>query len=164
MLYLKKTGGHKAACGVSLLVENLVPFWEQVQRDTAALHPDEYIDKSKEYLGKLNLRDVDYQLFKAMEDYQPFGQKFQKPMFIARGKFSKVGKMGKQKNHYTIQIEDGLGCQLRAVWFFFTTDITAGKNYNFIFTINKDDFNNKDPEAIVLHVKAIVPDNEIGII
>ena len=159
-----KTGGHKAACGVSLLVENLVPFWEQVQRDTAALHPDEYIDKSKEYLGKLNLRDIDYQLFMAMEQYQPFGQKFQKPMFIARGKFKSVGKMGKQKNHYTITIEDGLGCELRAVWFFFTEDIKAGKNYNFVFTINKDDFNKKDPEAIVLHIKSIVPDSTAGII
>lgn len=160
----EKTGGHKAACGVSVLVENLIPFWEQVQRDTAALHPDMYVDKTKDYLGKLNLRDIDYQLYQAMEQFQPFGHKFEKPMFIARGKFKKVSKMGKQKNHYSIVIEDGLGCELRAVWFFFTEELQAGKNYNFIFTINKDDYNKKDPEAIVLHIKSIVSDNVEGII
>lgn len=159
-----RTGGHKAACGVSVLTENLIPFWEQVQRDTAALHPDMYVDKSKDYLGKLNLRDIDYQLFMAMEQFQPFGQKFQKPMFIARGRFKTVSKIGKQRNHYSLTIEDGLGCELRAVWFFFTEELQAGKNYNFIFTINKDDFNKKDPEAIVLHIKSIVSDDIEGII
>jgi len=151
-----RTGGHKAACGVSFLAENLENFFLQLEKDTLALHPDLYIDVTREPFGFMRLRDIDFQLLQAMNNYQPFGQKFQKPSFVTKGKFTKVGKMGKEKNHYSVEIEDGLGCKLRAVWFFFTSDLQKNMNYTFKFTINKDDFNNKDPEAIVLHIEEII--------
>ncbi len=151
-----RTGGHKAACGVSFLAENLIPFWEQLQKDTQALHPDLYIDTTTEPLGILNLRDIDYELFLEMEKFQPFGQKFKKPMFYAKGIFKKVVKLGKQKNHYSIEIEDGLGCKLRAVWFFFTDELKSGKTYNFVFSINKESFKPKTPEDLVLHIEKVI--------
>ena len=155
-----KVGGHKMACGVSLLVENLIPFWTQLQADTMALHPDMYIDTSIEPFGILNLRDIDWNLFIAMEQYQPFGQKFKKPTFYARGKFTKVNKMGKQKNHYSMQIVDGLGCEIRGVWFFYNGEIKSGKNYSFVFSIAHETFKPKTPEDITIRIEKLITDVE----
>ena len=152
----ERTGGHKAACGVSFKVENLNNFFLQLEKDTNQLSPELYKDETKESFGYLKLRDIDYQLLKDINKFQPFGQAFQKPSFITKGKFTKILKIGKQKNHYTIEIEDGLGCKLRAVWFFFTEELKKNINYVFRFTINKDDFKNDDPEAIVLHIEEII--------
>jgi len=151
-----RTGGHKAAAGVSFPVKDLNNFFLQLEKDTAALDPDLYYDESKEPFGMLKLRLVDYQLLEDINKFQPFGEQFQKPSFMASGKFTKVSKIGKQKNHYTLEIQDGLGCKLRGVWFFFEEELEKNTNYTFIFTINKDDFKNDDPEAIVLHIKEIV--------
>ena len=155
-----KTGGHKAACGISFPVEKLNDVWYDLQMETHKLHEDEYKDVSKEFLGLLELRNIDYELLDRINDFQPFGQKFQKPMFVCRAHFKKVTKIGKEKNHYSIELEDGLGCSLRAVWFFFTDELKSKTDYNFIYSIAPDDYNKKEGEALCLHVNAIISDEE----
>lgn len=155
-----RTGGHKAACGVSVPAKDLVPFWQQLQKDTATLHPDLYIDKQVEPLGKIELRDIDYELFKSIDAFQPFGEKFKKPLFYGRAIFKKVAKMGKDRNHYQMIISDGLGTEIRAVWFFFTGELKSNKKYGFAFTINKETFKPKSDEDLSLMIEKIYTEVE----
>jgi len=151
-----RTGGHAAACGVSFKVADLNNFFFELQKDTMKLDPELYKDKTKDTFGQLELRDIDWQMFQQIEQYQPFGKAFDKPIFIGHGKFTKVLKIGKEKNHYSIEVQDGLGCKLRMMYFFYIEEIQKGKEYNFEFTIAHDSYNKKDPEAIVLHLKRII--------
>lgn len=156
-----KTGGHKAACGISFPVENLNQVWNDLQLETQKLPSSDYKDTSKEIFGMLELSNIDQELFDEIERFQPFGHKFEKPTFMSTGTFKKVTKMGKEKNHYSMEVEDGFGCKIRAVWFFFSDELKSNKNYTFTFNLAMDDFN-KAPgeETVCLHIKSIVERND----
>jgi len=149
-----KTGGHKKAAGVSFPVESLNDFWKQLQIDTNKLDKSLYKDLSKETFGNLSLDLVSYDLYQKMEVYQPFGEQFQKPLFTTKALFKKVTKMGQDKNHYNIILEDSNMNEIRAVNFFFTEKIKKGRLYTFDYVIAEDTFNDV-PNAIVLQIKKI---------
>jgi len=155
-----RTGGHKAACGVSFPAADLIPFWTHLQEDTKKLHPDLYIDKQTEPLGKIELRDIDWELFQSINAFQPFGEKYKKPLFYGRALFTKVAKMGKVKNHYQMIISDGLGTEIRGVWFFFTGELKSNKKYGFSFTINKENFKPKTPEDLSIMIERVYTEVE----
>ena len=156
-----KTGGHKAACGVTFPVENLNALWSELQQKTSALPRSDFIDTKFDIMGYLDISKVDYSLFEAIEWFQPFGHKFQKPTFMCTGHFTEIKKLGKDKNHYAMVFNTYTGCYIRALWFFFTSDISKDKKYNILFNISKDDFNKEDPQAICIHVKAILTEDEL---
>ena len=156
-----KTGGHKAACGVTFPVENLSALWQELQVKTNALPKSQFIDTKFDIMGYLDVCKIDYHLFEGIEYFQPFGHKFQKPTFMCTGHFTEIKKLGKDKNHYAMIFNTYTGCYIRALWFFFTSDISKDKKYNILFTISKDDFNKEDPQAICIHVKAILTEDEL---
>jgi single-stranded-DNA-specific exonuclease len=148
-----KTGGHKAACGVTFPVERLNDFWKHAQEMTMNLDPNLYQDESKDCFGEIDLNDIDFELFSKIESFQPFGQKFQKPTFQAKVKFTKLMKISKNKNHYSCEVQDEKGITFRAMYFFFTEELSKKKKYKIEFTINRDTFKTDDPEKLVLFIR-----------
>lgn len=150
-----KTGGHKAACAVSFPADKLMEFFNYSNDLVKSLPKEQYIDKSLDILGNLPFRLVSYSLFQQIETFQPFGKEYPKPVFECEGTFKKLSKIGKERNHYSMVISDGLGTEVRAMWFFFRQEASKKKRYNIKFTINKDSYNKDDPEAIVLFIENI---------
>jgi len=147
-----KTGGHKAACGVSVLSENFENFWKHLQIQTAKIPKEEYI-KEQYILGKIEMRDINLELFEKLEQFEPYGKDFERPVFITRGKIKSLRKIGKDKNHYSMEITDELGTIHRVMWFFFTEEIVdKSKRLSFTFTIHRDSFQDKD--NVVLFIKS----------
>jgi single-stranded-DNA-specific exonuclease len=139
----EKTGGHKAACGVSFKKEELNNLWRHCQSETNKL-PKEQFEDTEHILGKLNLRDITLDLYEDIKKFEPYGEGFPRPTFLVRGKTKGVKKLGKDGTHVTFELEDGLGCKIKCLYFFVDTEIKSSENYSFIVTINHDTFNGRD--------------------
>ena len=156
-----KTGGHKAACGVTFPADKLNYLWSELQQKTSQLPRVQFIDSKFNIMGYLDVCKIDYTLFEAIEWFQPFGHKFEKPTFICTGHFTEIKKLGKDKNHYAMVFNTYTGCRIRCLYFFFTEEVSKDKKYNIIFNIAKDDFDKEDPNAICIHVKSILTEDEL---
>ncbi len=147
-----KTGGHFMACGVSLNMANLNQFWNHCQTETSKL-PKEQFESSSVVMGKMNIRDIDLDLYYDIKKFEPFGEGYQRPTFLIRGKAKDVKKLGKDGTHINFYLEDGLGARIKCLFFFASDPIKANKNYSLVCTIQHDDFNNAD--NVCLFVKSI---------
>ena len=154
---LNKSGGHKAACGVTVPVEKFEGFWYDVQNATANIPKEAYRPKI-EAIGKLPINYISPELYLLIKEYEPFGEGFQKPAFVAEGIFKEVKLIGKLKNHMKGFIEDGFGTRIPFMWFFFNTEIKSGERRKFLFQIAKDDFASEKTKQleICVHVKNII--------
>ena len=156
-----KTGGHKAACGVTFPTANLNHLWTELQQKTAALPRTQFIDSRHDIMGYLDVCKIDYHLFEGIEWFQPFGHKFEKPSFLCTGHFTEIKKLGKDKNHYSMVFNTYTGCKIRCLWFFFTDEVHKDKKYNIVFTLNKDDYNKDDPQSVCIHIKTIMSEQDL---
>ncbi|NPA50644.1 MAG: single-stranded-DNA-specific exonuclease RecJ [Epsilonproteobacteria bacterium] len=78
--FLEKFGGHKSAIGLSIKKENLDLFLEGLNKKAKDLCDMEYIDPS--ILGYLDFREIDFELMKILEKFEPYGEGNLKPKFI----------------------------------------------------------------------------------
>lgn len=154
---LNKSGGHKAACGVTVPVEQFERFWYDVQNATVNIPKEAYRPKI-EAIGKLPINYISSDLYLLINKFEPFGEGFQKPAFVAEGIFKEVKLIGKLKNHMKGFIEDGFGTRIPFMWFFFNTEIKSGERRKFLFQIAKDDFASEKTKQleICIHVKNII--------
>lgn len=154
---LNKSGGHKAACGVTVPTENLEPFWKDLQLATMNL-PKEAFRPKIEAMGKLPINKIDTDLYELIRSFEPFGEGFQKPAFLAEGIFKEVKFIGKLKNHMKGFVEDGLGARVPFMWFFFNDNISSGEKRRFMYSVAKDDFaSDKTGELeLCIHIKSLI--------
>ncbi|MFA7128252.1 MAG: DHH family phosphoesterase [Sphaerochaeta sp.] len=145
-----KTGGHKQACGVSVMVENWEKFWQTLQQDTIKLSSELYKDSTKTAIGHIDLRYIDYELFKKIDFFQPFGQGFRNPLLQSTVTIKELKTMGKEKNHYNMVVTDGM-CEIRAIQFFFNDKLEKNATYNIVYSLNEDTYAGN--ENIVLQIK-----------
>jgi len=149
-----KTGGHKAACGVSFPVENLNDFWYRLQEDTNKVPLEKYNEKSKGSYGYLDLDDITFDFFNKIEKFQPFGKDFERPSFTSTGLLTSARKMGKDSNHYNLEIQSNKGVKFRSIWFFFSKELKRNNIVEFTYNIMLDTFNKDNPQ-LCLHIKSI---------
>ena len=154
---LDKSGGHNAACGVTVPREKFEQFWMDVQCATRDIPKEAYRPKI-EAIGKLPINKVSANLYLLIKKFEPFGEGYQKPAFVTEGIFKEVKLIGKLKNHMKGFIEDGFGSRVPFMWFFFNTQIKSGEQRKFLFQIAKDDFASEKTKEleICIHIKSII--------
>ena len=150
-----KTGGHKAACGVSFKVDDLIPFWQRLQEDIKKVPKEQYVETTKKSLGLFNLNAMSLDLYYELEKFAPFGKDFERPIFESYAEVTSAVKMGKDKNHYNIKFKTEEGVEIRAVWFFFNDTIKRKTKIRFKYNIMLDTFS-KDEVKFVLHIKEVM--------
>lgn len=154
---LDKSGGHKAACGVTVPVEKFQAFWYDIQTATQGIPKEAYRPKL-EAIAKLPIGLVSDEIYLLIKKFEPFGEGYQKPAFATEGIFKDIKLIGKLKNHMKGFIEDGFGGRVPFMWFFFNEQIKSGERRKFMFQIAKDDFASEKTKQleICLHVKSII--------
>lgn len=119
--YFKKFGGHPMACGFTLSSAEKI---EQFKKDLT----DCYLKQTKdlnirpilEIDAQIDLEDVTWELYDLLEKFKPFGQKNQKPTYLAKAvtvvAIEPVGKDGKHGRimirHKTPRIRKAIGWHL----------------------------------------------------
>ncbi len=141
-------GGHKGAGGFSvsqekihLLEEKLnVAFLElsKVSRGTL----DTLVDK------KLMLDDVNWDTWRQIEKFAPFGLGNPKPLFLFENIEVMAFKLfGKEKNHLELKFKNPKGKEVTAIAFFsngekFPVSVKVGSKINLVGTLEKSEFRN----------------------
>lgn len=149
----EKTGGHKAACGVSFNEAQLNNVLNHC-REKINLISEKEFESCFTILGKLNIRDITTDLYNAIKNFEPFGEGFKRPEFSIRGVAKDIKKLGKDGTHLSFYLHDGLGSKIKCLYFFATDEIKANKMYNVICNIQYDNFNGADNTC--LYVKKLV--------
>ena len=154
---LDRSGGHKAACGVTIPKQNVEYFWKDVQDVTSNLSKDLFRPKIVA-MGKLGLNLIDTDMYEMIRSFEPYGEAFQKPTFLVEGIVKDIRLLGKLKNHMTGTIEDNTGSKMKFTWFFFNELLKSGDRKRFMYTIVKDDFASKKSGTLelALHIKNII--------
>ena len=139
---LNKFGGHTAAIGLTLPVENLDLFKKQINENYRAENYNE-TSFDPDILGELSFSHIDFKLVNMMKSYEPYGQGNPRPKFITKNvTIEDVNDMGKEKEHRRFTFSQS-GVTQQAVIFKTKEVFHIGQNVTVIYGINENHFNNR---------------------
>lgn len=139
---LNKFGGHHAAIGLSLPVENLKPFREKLQKNyLAENYSEDIIDP--DILGELSFSHIDFRLVNIMKKFEPYGQANSRPKFITSNvTIEDVVNMGKNSEHRRFSFSQN-GIVQQAVLFKTKELFNIGQIVTILYGINENHFNGR---------------------
>lgn len=113
-----KFGGHSQAAGLSIHKERVDDFVRLFEEINAPFITDEVISGRQYYDGVL-FEDVPvfHQTITEIEALEPYGQKFEPPVFLLKGTISKLRVVGSKKNHAQVGIKSTTGGEISGMWF-----------------------------------------------
>jgi len=101
---LEQFGGHKAAAGLTMKVENIELFTERFEKIVSETIEDYMLIPSIEIDAEINLSDITPKFFRVLKQFAPFGPGNMSPVFITR----KIKDKGYAKmvgaNHLKLEI------------------------------------------------------------
>ena len=113
-----KYGGHSEAGGLTIKKENFELFSDlfekeiikQIEKYNINLESKIFID------GTLKLQDFSLKTYKEIENLEPFGREFEKPIFYNNFIIEKLKFVGKDKNHCQLVLKFQTR-NIKAIWF-----------------------------------------------
>ncbi len=141
-------GGHKGAGGFSILQENIHTLEERLNQAYLELMKEEKIIEDTLIDKKLSLEEVNWETFRSIEKFAPFGLSNPKPLFLFENvKISNFKLFGKEKNHLELKFKNSNGKDVTSIAFFqtgekFPVSVNEGENINLVATLEKSQFRN----------------------
>ena len=141
-------GGHKGAGGFSVLQENIHTLEDKLNEAFLELMKEEKIIEDTLIDKKLSLDDVNWDTYKSVEKFAPFGLSNPKPLFLFENiKLIGVKHFGKEKNHLELKFKNSQGKDVTAMAFFKTDKsfeklLEVGNSINMVGTLEKSVFRN----------------------
>ena len=113
-----KYGGHSGAGGLTIKKENFELFGDlfekeiikQIKKYNINLESKIFID------GTLELQDFSLKTYEEIENLEPFGREFEKPIFCNNFIIEKLKFVGKDKNHCQLVLKFQT-INIKAIWF-----------------------------------------------
>jgi len=101
---LTKFGGHKMAAGLGLKVEDITAFTKAINKSASTI-PDEDFIPQEQISGILDADDIDLELLKLLENFEPFGEANPRPTFLIKdAEVVSIKLMGADKSHSRIEV------------------------------------------------------------
>lgn len=120
--YLTKFGGHAGAAGLGLKKENLENLRLGMHKDLEENYSEDDYKQEVFSYDIESMTELNFELAKILQNYEPFGSKFERPQFKTRVKIVSIDKNIDNK-HYLCTVRDKLHNK-RSVWFYhFTEDM-----------------------------------------
>lgn len=139
---LHKFGGHHSAIGLSLKRENLEKFREEINLNYKKENYKESLF-DPDILGELSFSDIDFNIIKKINLYEPYGQGNPRPKFISSNiTIEDVSDMGKEREHRRFTLSQN-GITQKAVLFKTQEVFQIGQVVTIIYQINENSFNNR---------------------
>lgn len=106
---LENFGGHTYAAGLSMKVENVPEFSRRFEEYVAEHISDEQIQATIDVVGYLNFDDINFNFYRQLRKFAPYGPGNERPIFCTLGVFdygtSKV--VGRGQEHIKLELVDG---------------------------------------------------------
>lgn len=113
---LTKFGGHKLAAGLSLEEENIEVFRKKLN-EQSALTDDDLIAKISIDM-QMPLQYISERLVDELSYLEPYGKGNTKPVFVEKNiEILRANKLGKNQNVLKMQVQDGNGAAMEAMYF-----------------------------------------------
>jgi len=139
---LNKFGGHESAIGLSLDVNNLEAFKEQIQKEYRRENYEEQ-KVDPDILGELSFSHIDFTLVNMLKLFEPYGQGNPRVKFISKNVIIEdVNDMGKEKEHRRFSFSQN-GVTQQAVLFKTKEVFHIGQVVSVVYGINENHFNNR---------------------
>lgn len=152
--FIKNVGGHKQALGVTVSEENFNDFYTTLQEKTAQI-PDNILHPIKLPLGYIPLNKIDIDMYNNIQQYEPFGKEFPRPVFATRAVIKSARLVGAGKNHLTMVIQDTEKIISFKAMQFFTEEVPEkGKEYIIYFKLGLDEYG-PPPAKVMLKIEEI---------
>ncbi|MDR0407970.1 MAG: single-stranded-DNA-specific exonuclease RecJ [Campylobacteraceae bacterium] len=133
-------GGHFGAAGVLIAKENMEIFKKEINESIQSLSLKEHT-ALEDSLGEIEVESIDFELLEILEDYEPYGQKNPKPLFVLRDMRVKIDKpMGKNGQHKKFVLQSDNNKHVEALFFNCSQDIKKGDVIDVIFSVSKNSF------------------------
>ncbi len=135
-------GGHKGAAGVSIKTKNLNLFKNEINKNIKQLNLKTIKDCS--ILGELDMSEVDLELIRILEKFEPYGEANPKPKFISSNFIvSHSQSVGKNSEHLKLKLFDEKSKTYHeAIAFKCCENFQANEKINICYTLSKNEFNN----------------------
>jgi single-stranded-DNA-specific exonuclease len=112
----KRFGGHQAAVGVTVAIEDLDEFRSRIE-DVAAALPEQSFERQLTVDAELALAQLQLDAVAQLELLEPFGPGNPEPLFVSRNlALSGCRAVGAQKSHFSFTAGDGQH-SLSGIWF-----------------------------------------------
>ncbi len=141
-------GGHKGAGGFSVLQENIHTLEERLNEAFIELMQEDKIILDTLLDKKVSLDDVNWNTYRSVEKFAPFGLENPKPLFLFENiSVSAMKLFGKEKNHLELKFRNSNGKDVTAIAFFqtgekFPISVKEGSSINMVATLEKSEFRN----------------------
>jgi single-stranded-DNA-specific exonuclease len=103
---LVRFGGHPAAAGATIKIDNIKAFKQAFEKKVAEKVDGEVLEPVHVVDGQLGMVPINRYLMEQIKALEPFGQKFEKPKFTLKGCVQKINLIGKKaKVHARIKCQ-----------------------------------------------------------
>lgn len=105
----EKFGGHEAACGLTIKKTNLNELKSRIRKQMTSYSDEDYKDEILPDMI-IDLQEIDLELAKEIEAFEPFGKSNEKPLFrIDNCSAQNITELGEGNKHYkfSLKLPDG---------------------------------------------------------
>lgn len=159
--YLLGYGGHFAAAGMTLATENIERFSEKFERVVSETIDARFLIPELEIDAVVHFSELDFQIFRIIQQMEPFGPENLKPVFVAR-KVTETGypKLLKEKHLRVFlrqddQIISGIAFNMADKW----PMIQSKQPLDVAFTLDINEWNGeRNLQLKILDIRAHDPE------
>lgn len=145
--YLEAFGGHFGAAGLSLQKEKFLDFRDYLMQLKL---PDKQKIIQSNILGALPLKEVNLEIFRILQEFEPYGEQNSIPQFVTQAKIRAVQIFG--TNHSQMVLEQE-GVIRKALVFFENLKAYENQEMGFAYSLQWDKF----ARDVVLKVENYTP-------
>jgi single-stranded-DNA-specific exonuclease len=149
-------GGHFAAAGMTLIPENIEPFSRKFEEVVANTIEPRFLVPELEIDAIARFGDLDFQIYRIVEQMEPFGPDNYKPVFMSKGvKDTGYSKLLKEKHIRLSAVQDnqifsGIAFNMADKW----PLVQSGKPIDIVYTLDINEWNGeKKLQLKILDIK-----------
>ncbi len=154
---LESYGGHMYAAGLTMKIENIPAFsrrFEEIVRNSIT---EEQKSETLEADSKLSLSDINDKFMRILKQFEPFGPRNPRPMFMSTNviDYGKARKVGKNKEHLKLDItepSDSTNC-ISAIAFNQANKLEAiqqGIPFDLLYTLSENEYRGRTSLQIMI--------------
>lgn len=136
-------GGHAKAAGVEVRLDQIQDFYEELLKLAEKKIKKEDLVPVLEIDAMLSFKDIDFNLWQLMQDFEPFGMGNSRPMFLTQqAEILDIKTMGNGNKHLSLFLEEG-GQVMRAVYFNnggLNTRLSKGQKIDLVYSLICDNY------------------------
>jgi len=140
---LEQWGGHNAAAGLSLSLDNIEKFADKFEESVSRLITDDLLTPVLEYDMEIMLDDVTPTFCRSIERFGPFGPESMKPVFVSRGLTNYYKPKIVGANHLQLAIKSPGGKCYKGIAFGFAEfyeEILQSPRFDLCYTIEPNEY------------------------